>query len=79
MTTSPHYGRYGSISVKRPKHGGLEARSFAVLAPVQNGELIDRSNPLRPWSRTVLSLLTQDEMIENMNKGIGIQVEQHFN
>jgi hypothetical protein len=79
MTTSPHYGRYGSVSVKRPKDGGLEARSFTVGAPVPNIELIDRSNPLRPWSRTVLSLLTQDEMVENMNKGIRIQVEQHFN
>jgi hypothetical protein len=80
LGVAPAVGRYGSVSVMRRRPGEKEELlSFPIGYPVPNLELIDMAKPLRPWSRSVLSLLTQDEMLQAMKDGVGIKIEQHFN
>jgi hypothetical protein len=77
---SPAVGRYGSVTVmrRRPENKD-EAESFYIGYPIPDAELIDRRIHLRPGSRSVLSLVTQGEMLQAMKDGIGIKIEQHFN
>lgn len=83
LTVAPAYDRYGSVSVRHSrsgaKDGAEQVTSFPIGKPVADVELIDRSKPLRPWSRSVLSLVTQEEMLEAMKAGTKINIEQHFN
>ena len=82
LGVAPIYGRYGSVSIRRPvtRAGktAIEMKSFPVNHPTLNTELIDISRPLRPESRSVLFLMTQDEMIKAINDHVDIQMEHHF-
>jgi hypothetical protein len=52
--------------------------SFPINYPAPNTGLIDIARPLRPESRSVLFLMTQDEMLQAMKEHVDIQMEQHF-
>ena len=55
-----------------------EMESFPINYPAPNTGLIDIARPLRPESRSVLFLMTQDEMLQAMKEHVDIQMEQHF-
>src|ERR1035438_4968290 len=78
LGVAPIYGRYGSVSVRRPitRDGKIvsEMESFPINYPAPNTELIDIARPLRPESRSVLFLMTQDEMLQAMKEHVDIQM-----
>jgi len=84
LATAPIYGRYGSVSAQYhvgTADGGYKnsVESFPVSQPGLGAELIDMTRPLRPWSRSVLSLLTQEDMLKAEKDHAEIKLEQHFN
>ena len=72
---SPLYGRFGALSIKR---GTKDVHSFAVEFPAVGRNLIDTAKELRPWSRSVLQPLTQDELIQAGKDGVNIKIDQYF-
>lgn len=85
LAMAPAYGRYGSLSVKydhlgAPSNGEgkTEAHSFPIVFPIPNSELIDSATELRPWSRSALQLLTQDDILKAEKDHVNLKVEQHF-